>query len=45
MRGFLAHNGGFGQQFRQPFGEDQLGFLVGDGHHIVRRLGVDLVGS
>ena len=45
VRGFLAYDRGFGQQSGQPFGQDQFGFLVGDGHHIVGRLGVDLIGA
>ena len=43
MGRFLADNRRLGQQFRQTFGEDQLGFLVGNRHHIIRRLGVDLM--
>jgi hypothetical protein len=35
MGGFLAHDGGFGQDFGETFGQDRLAFLVGDGDQIV----------
>lgn len=43
MGGFLADDGGFGQQAGQHVRQDLLAFVVGHGHRVVRRLGDDLV--
>jgi hypothetical protein len=40
MRGLLADNRRFGQQCGQALGEDRLGFVIGNGNDVVRRLAV-----
>jgi hypothetical protein len=45
VRGLFADDRGFGQQFREPFGKDRLGFGVGHCHGIVGGLLLYLVRS